>query len=513
MTPPARHWSFAIVSLLIATTASADKPFVITVVDAQTRRGVPLVELTSTGHVKFITDSAGLVTITDPDLLGQKAFFHVVSHGYEFPKDGFGFAGRAIEVKPGGETTLELKRLNIAERLYRSTGGGIYHHSIAAGRPAPIAKPLLNAEVLGQDSIQRIVYNGKLYWFWGDTNRMQYPLGHFGMSGATSDLPGKGGLDPAVGVNYTYFTDPKTGFARPMVPGQNLRWSDAHFTLKDASGKERMYAKLDILKSLTETVGRKLIVYNDQTDQFDDVLTYAAKDEPLCPGGHPIRHTVAGVEYLYFPQPYALLRVKADLDSIKTPAAYEGYTPLAPGTRYAKADTKIERDNSGNPVWAWKPNTPPVNVDQQNDLIKRALLKPEQGFNRPIDVDTNQTLHTHNGSVNWNPFRNKWVMIHGVFGGKDAPSTLGEIYYSESDSDQPHGPFTRAKKILTHDRYSFYNPNHHPVFDQQGGRIIYFEGTYTYTFSRSEKEGPTPRYDYNNIMYRLDLSDPRLKLN
>jgi hypothetical protein len=40
--------------------------------------------------------------------------------------------------------------------------------------------------------------------------------------------------------------------------------------------------------------------------------------------------------------------------------------------------------------------------------------------------------------------------------------------------------------------------------------VIYFEGTYASTFSR--KEDPTPRYDYNQVMYRLDLSDPRLKL-
>ena len=88
------------------------------------------------------------------------------------------------------------------------------------------------------------------------------------------------------------------------------------------------------------------------------------------------------------------------------------------------------------------------------------------------------------------------------------PSILGEVYYAESD--KPEGPWPWAKKVVTHDRYSFYNPAHHPFFDQQDGRIIYFEGTYTFTFSR--KEDPTPRYDYNQIMYRLDLSDARLKL-
>ena len=48
------------------------------------------------------------------------------------------------------------------------------------------------------------------------------------------------------------------------------------------------------------------------------------------------------------------------------------------------------------------------------------------------------------------------------------------------------------------------------MFDKEGGRIIFFEGTYTTTFSGNPD--PTPRYDYNQVMYQLDLSDPRLAL-
>ncbi|MGC1105028.1 MAG: hypothetical protein WA876_00680 [Candidatus Acidiferrales bacterium] len=50
----------------------------------------------------------------------------------------------------------------------------------------------------------------------------------------------------------------------------------------------------------------------------------------------------------------------------------------------------------------------------------------------------------------------------------------------------------------------------HSFFDQDGGRLIYFEGTYTLNFAAGDV--PTPRYDYNQIMYRLDLGDPRLAL-
>jgi hypothetical protein len=87
-------------------------------------------------------------------------------------------------------------------------------------------------------------------------------------------------------------------------------------------------------------------------------------------------------------------------------------------------------------------------------------------------------------------------------------SVLGEVWYAEGDT--PLGPWVYARKIVTHERYSFYNPKQHPQFDKEKGRSIFFEGTYTHTFSGNPD--PTPRYDYNQIMYKLDLSDPRLVL-
>ncbi|MGD8831398.1 MAG: hypothetical protein PVF57_12415, partial [Pseudomonadales bacterium] len=66
----------------------------------------------------------------------------------------------------------------------------------------------------------------------------------------------------------------------------------------------------------------------------------------------------------------------------------------------------------------------------------------------------------------------------------------------------------RAVRIATHTHYAFYNPVQHDFLDEAGGRVIFFEGTYSHTFSTTEE--PVPRYDYNQLLYRLDLSDPRL---
>ncbi len=493
---------FALLFILHPSSFCLANPFVITVVDDQTHRGVPLVELTTVNNITSITDSAGVVAFDEPGLMDQRVYFTVKSHGYEFPQDGMGFRGVALDVKPGGAATLKIKRLNIAQRLYRTTGGGIYRDTILAGRPAPTEQPLLNAKVFGQDSTQRAIYKGKIHWFWGDTNRIAYPLGHFGMSGAVSDLPGSGGLDPSVGVNYHYFTDP-TGFARPMVPGDNLRWTDGHMVLKDQDGNERMIARCEMLKSLGQRLGQKLIVYNDKTDAFDD-LQQLDKDEPLRPVGHPIRHADAGVEYFYFPNPYATLRVKADWKAVQTPPEYEGFTCLTPNSRYQKNAAMIDRDADGKVRWAWKRNTPPVSPNEQADLVKAGLLKPAEQWNDLRDAATGDAVRAHAGSVNWNDYRKRFVMIFAQQGGKS--SYLGEIWFVESG--RPEGPFKLARQIVTHEKYSFYNPVHHPFFDADNGRTIYFEGTYTNTFSGNDH--PTPRYDYNNVMYELDLADPRL---
>src|SRR5262245_3426371 len=93
------------------------KYFKITVVDEETGRGVPLVELRTVNDIRHVTDNNGIVAFHEPGLMDQKVFFHVQSHGYEFPRDGLGYRGRALQVSEGGSAQLKIKRINIAERL------------------------------------------------------------------------------------------------------------------------------------------------------------------------------------------------------------------------------------------------------------------------------------------------------------------------------------------------------------------------------------------------------------
>lgn len=502
--------SFILAAAPVGEDAAKAKPFVIEVVDEQTGRGVPLVELRTVHDVRYVTDNAGLVAFHEPGLMDQKVFFFVSSHGYEFAKDGFGFRGRSLEVAPGGTAKLKIKRINIAERLYRVTGAGLYRDSVLAGRDAPLEKPILNGGVLGSDSVLTAVHSGKVHWFWGDTNRASYPLGNYHVPGAVSKLPGQGGLDPARGVNLSYFEDEK-GLAKQTakMEGEGPTWLTGLAVLKDRSGQDRLLASYMKVRGQLDVYRRGLVEFDDKKQEFVSVLTFD-KDAPLFPNGHTFLHTVEGVEYLYFADPYPHLRVQATAEDYKNLAAYEAFTCLKPGATFEKGKLdaeQLDRDEKGVLRYGWKKGTAAIDAVEQARLVKSGLLKADEGWLQLADVESGKSIALHRGSVNWNAYRKRWIMIAVEIGG--TTSHLGEVWYSEAES--PEGPWRLAKKIITHDKYSFYNPKQHAFFDQEGGRVIYFEGTYTQSFSGNTN--PTPRYEYNQMMYRLDLADPRLKLS
>jgi hypothetical protein len=168
------------------------------------------------------------------------------------------------------------------------------------------------------------------------------------------------------------------------------------------------------------------------------------------PEGHAVPWTDrAGRRWILFCNPFPTLR---------TPATYEGWK---------------------NPE-TWRTLTPdPVAVTAEGESIK-----------------------PHGGHIAWHPWCRKWLALFTQKGGQ--PSFLGEIWLAEADA--PTGPWINARKVLSHDDYTFYNPVLHPEFFRNDSPIIHFEGTYTVTFSGNKQ--PTPRWDYNQVLYQLDLSLP-----
>lgn len=441
--------------------------FAIHVIDAQTGRGVPLVELTTVNNLRYVTDNAGYVAFEEPGLMDRRVYFHIRSHGYSYKKDGFGNRGVTLTTKPGARAEVKLHRENIAERLYRTTGQGLYRDSTLLGESIPLREPNLNALVMGQDSVQPAVYRGKIFWFWGDTERVRYPLGHFRTAGATSELPSRGGLNPDVGVDLAYFVDDE-GFSRGVCPidGPGPVWVDGVTTVDD-DGRERLVAHYSRMESLAKRVEHGIVVWSDERETFEKCVEFDLERTWQAPAGHTLRQSIDGVDYLLFANPLPTVRVRANLKSICDPAAYEAI--LVDG------DAKT-----------WQTAKPPTVVTLR-------------------DVESGKTVKPHAGAVRWNAHLKKWIAVFVEAGGKS--SYLGEVWFAAADD--PTGPWTTARQIVTHDKYSFYNPALHDFFDRDGGRYVYFEGTYTHTFSGNPDR--TPRYDYNQVMYRLDLQDERLR--
>ncbi len=483
-----------VVAFIFTQTLPVQGAFTIQVVDSETKRGVPLVELATTAGQRWITDSQGVIAIDSPALLGRdKVFFHVRSPGYAFPKDGFGFRGKALLVRDGKRATLEIRRTQIAERLYRITGAEIYGHSVKAGLDLPIKQPLIKASVTGCDSVLSILYKDRIHWFWGDTNRLQYALGNFHTTGATSPRPGAAAfIGPDKGVHLDYFEDDR-GFVRPMaeMPGEGPTWISALAVLKDREGRERLVGSYEKVKGFLTIYERGLMVWDDENEQFKKLFAFDT-DTLAFPHGHGFVHRPGGsdTEMRYFGYGYPFFRVPNTFEAWSDPAAYEVFTLLDEESRRFG----WKKSEGRTPVWT---------IAEQRKRIGEA----DGGWIQMVEASSGKEVVVHRASVSWNTYRNKWIMIATEQGG--ATSFLGELWYAEAD--QPEGPWMKGVKIVTHDQYSFYNPRHHPFFDQGGGRVIYFEATYTRLFSKTPEQHRTPLYDYNQIMCRLDLSDPRLK--
>ena len=491
---------FGLILLAMAPASAAADVFQVHVIDSLTGRGVPLVEMTPQGGPTLLTDSNGIIALDDSSLLNRSLHLGFRSYGYSE-------WGGTMQTTAGGNVEIAIERRNRAERLYRVTGPGIYEDSVQVGASVPIAKPLHNANVRGQDSVQAAVYKNQIHWFFGDT-LYEAGFGNFRTSGARSALPGQGGLDPSAGVDLNYFID-AGGSSRQMMPLSDPGpvWVDGLFTIPDAFGTERLlthFSRMDPDPNhLFEVLEHGLALFNDSTQTFQRFQPYSL-NAPIVPRGHAFRHTDNGEDYVYFAEDYPNVRVKADWTHVADVTKWEAFTPLLENTRFDGANPPLETDAQGELVFGWKKGADPFSASMLDDLVQRGHLDRDDSPFRLEDHATGRDVRLHRASVHWNEYRRNWIMIGTELFGD---SLLGEVWFSEAPT--PEGPWEDAVKIATHDRgtsgdYSFYNPASHPFLDQEGGRFVYFQGTYANTFSGNPAQ--TPLYDYNQMMYRLDLS-------
>lgn len=431
-------------------------PCRIEVVDKQNGWPVPLVELRTTNELLLVTDNAGVIAIDQPELMDREVWFGITGPGYSRPKDGFGNSGVRLTPKAGETIRVEVERTSIAKRLGRLTGGGIFAESQKCGERLDWQE----SGVFGCDTVQTTLHRGKRFWLWGDTDLPRYPMGIFDSSSAvTTPVPVKR-FEPPVAVAFDYFRD-ENGVPRGVakMPGKGPTWIGGYVSVPDRQGRPRLVGTYTKIKGMIEGYEVGLCVWNDDEEKFEHLRTIWSKSEeapvaPLHPNGHATRwNDEEGREWLLFGNPLPTLRCPYTFEAWQDPSEWEELTPQ---------------------------KTLPSAVSDE-------AVSPQAG------------------SIAWNAYRKRWVTVFVQAFGK--PSFLGEIWYAEADS--PMGPWEPAVKVLSHDNYSFYNPRIHPEFTDPDSPVLLFEGTYTDLFT--DKVQRTPRYDYNQILYRLDLDDAGLK--
>jgi hypothetical protein len=493
--------------------------FGIRVIDAETHLGVPLVEFETVHRLRYDSDNLGYVAIDAPELMDREVHFSIRSPGYAFEKDGFGFAGKTLRCKPGTMVTLEIQRTQPAQRLHRATGGAKFVH---ARRLGVLVDEVEDGPSVGCDSVLTTRFGNDFLWFWGDTAQLHYPIGgSFHMTGATSAIPDSHGRLSHVNqeviqdkarqwgleqgpVPLKHFVDEK-GRARPMaqMPGDGPTWllSLVRFQSLSESDEqsEMLFAPYVKIRSGLQAYRWGFARWDATLDSFVNVKDWDTRPE-LFPvsQSHAIETMENGISYVVFCSPFPHVRVRAQEELILDPSQYEGFTCLMDGTKFE--DRKLDRDSAGVLHYRWRRGTSPLSQEEEVRLVSEGRMQPTERRRELIDIDSNEEVTVHNGSVAWNPARSRWCMVFSQLHGKD--SVLGNVYYAES-LDRETGPWRRAKRIAGHPNYSFYNPKLHPEFFQERGNVIFFEGTYSHTFSGNPNA--TPRYDYNQLVYRLDL--------
>jgi len=469
--------------------------FEIQFIDSETGRGIPLVEIQALNKVPYITDSHGYIAYYEPGLMNEGVYFLVECEGYVYPKDVTGRSALTLEISPGASVVIEMRQIQPAERLYRTTGHGIYRNSYLLGHDIPIKEPLLNAHVLGQDSNIGVKYKGKIFWIWGDTFLPSEYTGNFSVSAATSLLPEAGGLNPEDGINFDYFVD-RDGSSKSMISldGPGYVWFEWLMNIPDSNGNEQLVAKYSRVGGQWQNYERGVALFNDASEMFEKLSNSEDWLKGYSIMHHPFKAMRGDQNHYYITSEFQMQRVPIDIDLVGRPEAYESFTCLQPGSRYDLEHLKLDRNANGTLNYDWKKNTDVINMQRQNDLIEKGLINQEEGWIQLLNLTTHKPMHVARGSVFWNEYRQKWIMIAG-----GAHDYNGDILYSEADT--PVGPWGYACVVARHDNM-FYNPSQHPFFDQEDGRIIFFEGTYTNFWGQGSTKA---HYDYNQLMYKLDL--------
>jgi len=483
--------------------------------------------------------------IDEPPSLSTANALGVPSCAPPDPSDPFD-VGVLLNTSTGGRATVFVTRCQPAERFYRLTGGGLYRDMVLAGEIPPSTQPLLDISgVVGQDTLMpsNKPYHGQQYYFFGDSacprSRRQDNCLASGMYsvGAISCVRGSPGCatEDGVRVNLTYFvsTSSPDGFTHPLpmapIPPLNQNtWIGSITVAEDSQGNQVMFALFT--KPASDASQKELsgaLRWNDSSSQFDlityfpvgnfldtcgissgarTVQLFAPRQRATAEQSSTSAEPYDGDGYVYLGIPFAYLRVPPF--QLANLSAYEAFTPLLPGSNVS--DPVIDPNG-----WGWKLNSVPFQQSDEAQLIAKGILPAAKAHMQTVDVTSGAPVFYSLGSVNFNAALQQYLVL----------SSQGSTMYV-SLSPSLMGPYRDAFPVAWHNSSgsSCYNPLHMPWLDEDNGRVIYFACSFTAMWSDANNPNSqwytcltginarencapiVPRYEYNNLVYRLDVS-------
>jgi len=487
--------------------------FRVDVVDDETGIGVPLVLLRTNNYLEYFSDSAGRVAFFEPGMMNTSVWFSVLADGYELnvrkTKGAYSYnapydSGFVVNTRVGaGPAIVYMTRKQHAERVYRLTGGGLYRDSVLTGAPIPetvadraLIDPLSGST--GQDTLHLVNLNAThVMYFFGDTvcprSARQNNCNAKGMYtvAAVSDLgnDSRAEYQPSQPPRLKYIADSNHDAPHPIAPiaplSQNTWIAGVFMGIDDgdaASGRDN-YSSDVLFAAYFKNPGdgaspgqakQGMAIWNASARQMEALGSPWPRNASLSlNGAHAVQvispaDAAKGFEaYAWFVNGYVTSRVLAKASAV---ARYERFEHLP------------------------MPAMPTVSCN----------------------------------TVNWNAWAKRYLCLGDnriddggifLFGGP-VPITIAW-------SHDLLGPYVNATEIIAHNASgaSCYNGLHMPHMDMEGGRVVHVACTYTAMWSNTDKDpnlwssclfginshqgcSPVvPRYEYNNIVSRIDLQN------
>lgn len=489
--------------------------------------GIPLVLFRTAGnYISLFTDSAGNAAFNEPGLMDGPLFFNVLADGYEIdpspsveiyelPYD----SGVVLNVSKYGSAKVLMRRTQMAARLYRLTGSGLYRDSVLTNASGDIPDSIISScreviddvGVLGQDTVMTGTYKGKVFWFFGDTtcqrSARQNNCEDYGMYtvGATSCVPqsnGKCKANEPPGLKY--FSSQEGGFlhVKPMAPDiapyEQNTWIAAVMVFTNSNGEEVMYSNYMKNPGDGENAGSiqsGMAKWNDALEVFEATSSWPL-DIAFLNGVHTMQllgEDVNADGYVYMS---GGLRVLATEETVIEYTSYQQYNLDTHMWEYLYAG--LGRLGEGN-------STTAKHVGATTRKIKLHLTSL---------LPSSWSV----ASVEWSEYVGMYVVLGngGMHGG---------IYLAVGP--RVTGPWSKGVLVASHNTSgtSCYNQVLLPHLFRDNGRYIQFACTFTAMWSDTDNEfsdsswstclfgmndgancaNTVPRYEYNNLVYEVDV--------